>query len=60
MSERTTPITPEEPDIPAEAPTGPDDPSPETPDVPLGVPAGLDPEDAPLPGLPEEEPPQDA
>ncbi len=50
MSERTTPITPEEPDIPAEAPTGPDDPSPETPDVPLGVPAGLDPEDAPLPG----------
>ncbi len=60
MTDRATPITPQDPDIPAEAPSGPEDPSPETPDVPLGVPADADPDTAPLPGIPEEEPPQDA
>ena len=58
MSE--TPITPPEPEIPEDAPRGPEDPSPEVPDEPLGVPDDLDPAAAPLPGLPEEEPPQDA
>ena len=53
--ERDTPITPEEPDIPAEPPQG--EPEPEVHDQPLGPPAGLDEDDAPLPGLPENEPP---
>ena len=52
-----TPITPEDPDIPATTPP-PDDGSPEIDDQPLGVPDDLDPDDAPLPGLPESEPPQ--
>jgi hypothetical protein len=52
-----TPITSEDPDIPA-APPPPDDGSPEIDDQPLGVPDDLDPGDAPLPGLPESEPPQ--
>jgi len=55
-----TNITPEDPDLPAEAPAGPEDPAPEIPDQPLGVPADADPAEAPLPGIPEEEPPQDA
>ena len=55
MSE--TPITPQDPDIPAEAPREPGGPEPEAHDQPLGPPAELDPEDAPLPGLPEAEPP---
>jgi hypothetical protein len=57
MSERETPITPEDPDIPS-APPPPGDGSPEIDDQPLGPPAELDPEEAPLPGLPESEPPQ--
>jgi hypothetical protein len=57
MSERETPITPEDPDIP-DHPPAPGDGSPEIDDQPLGVPADLDPDDAPLPGLPENEPPQ--
>jgi hypothetical protein len=57
MSARETPITPEDPDIPA-TPPPPGDGSPEIDDQPLGVPGDLDPEDAPLPGLPENEPPQ--
>jgi hypothetical protein len=57
MSDRETPITPEDPDVP-ETPPAPDDGSPEIHDQPLGVPAELDPDDAPLPGLPEREPPQ--
>jgi hypothetical protein len=55
MSE--TPITPSEPDIPAEPPPA-EDGSPEEHDQPMGPPAELDPDDAPLPGLPEREPPQ--
>jgi hypothetical protein len=57
MSERETPITPEDPDIP-DAPPPPGDGRPEIDDQPLGPPAGLDEDDAPLPGLPEAEPPQ--
>jgi hypothetical protein len=56
MSERKTPITPEDPDVPADRP-GADDGEPEVPDQPLGPPADLPEEDAPLPGLPESEPP---
>ena len=55
MSE--TPITPDEPDIPAEQPD-PDAVEPEVDDQPLGPPADLDEDEAPLPGLPESEPPQ--
>ena len=55
MSE--TPITPEEPEISAQPPSGPEGPAPEGDDQPLGPPAELDPEDAPLPGVPEAEPP---
>jgi hypothetical protein len=55
MSE--TPITPEDPDVPAEPPAA-DDGEPEIPDQPLGPPDDLPEEDAPLPGLPEAEPPQ--
>ena len=51
-----TPITPDDPDIPAEPPP-PDDGSPEVDDQPLGPPADLPEEEAPLPGLPEREPP---
>jgi hypothetical protein len=54
MSE--TPITPDEPDIPAEQPD-PDAVEPEVDDQPLGPPADLDEDEAPLPGLPESEPP---
>lgn len=54
---RSTPITPEEPEIPDRLPPRGDG-SPEIPDEPLGPPADLDDEDAPLPGLPEREPPQ--
>ncbi len=54
--ERDTPITPEDPEIPAEAPD-PGAIEPEVEDQPLGPPADLDEEDAPLPGLPESEPP---
>ena len=54
MSE--TPITPDEPDIPAEQPD-PDAVEPEVDDQPLGPPAELDEDDAPLPGLPENEAP---
>jgi hypothetical protein len=54
MSE--TPITPDDPDVPAERPAA-DDGEPEVPDQPLGPPADLPEEDAPLPGLPESEPP---
>jgi hypothetical protein len=57
MSERETPITPEDPDVP-EAPPAPDDGTPEIHDQPLGPPADLDEDEAPLPGLPEREPPQ--
>jgi hypothetical protein len=57
MSERETPITPEDPEIPG-SPPPPGDGGPEIADQPLGPPADLDPEDAPLPGLPESEPPQ--
>lgn len=57
MSERETPITPEDPDIP-ETPPPPGDGAPEIDDQPLGPPADLDEDDAPLPGLPENEPPQ--
>ena len=56
MSERETPITPEDPDIPDTAPP-PGDGGPEIDDQPLGPPADLDEDDAPLPGLPENEPP---
>jgi hypothetical protein len=55
MSE--TPITPQDPDIPAEPPPA-EDGGPEADDQPLGPPAELDPQEAPLPGLPEKEPPQ--
>ena len=54
--ERETPITPDEPEIPAEPPD-PDAIEPETEDQPLGPPADLDEDEAPLPGLPEREPP---
>jgi len=54
--ERDTPITPEDPEIPAEAPD-PGAIEPEVDDQPLGPPADLDEDDAPLPGLPESEPP---
>ena len=57
MTERETPITPEDPDIP-DAPPPPDDGAPEIDDQPLGPPAELDEDEAPLPGLPEREPPQ--
>ena len=57
MSERETPITPEDPDIP-DAPPPPGDGEPEVDDQPLGPPADLDADDAPLPGVPENEPPQ--
>jgi hypothetical protein len=56
MTDRETPITPEEPEIPAERPD-PDAIEPEVDDQPLGPPADLDEDDAPLPGLPESEPP---
>ena len=56
MSERETPITPEDPQIPAESPD-PDAIEPEVDDQPLGPPADLDEDEAPLPGLPESEPP---
>jgi hypothetical protein len=56
MPERQTPITPAEPDVPAERPE-PGEGSPEAPDQPLGPPTELPDEDAPLPGLPETEPP---
>ncbi len=56
MTERETPITPDEPEIPAEPP-GPDSIEPEVDDQPLGPPADLDEDDAPLPGLPKSEPP---
>ena len=55
MSE--TPITPDDPDVPGEAPDA-EAVQPEVPDQPLGPPADLDGDDAPLPGLPENEPPQ--
>jgi hypothetical protein len=58
MSERETDITPPDPDVPAQAPGGPEDGEPEVPDQPLGVPTDADEDDAPLPGLPEREPPQ--
>ena len=51
-----TPITPDEPEIPA-TPPPPDGGESEVDDQPLGVPDDLDPEDAPLPGIPESEPP---
>ncbi|MEA2313204.1 MAG: hypothetical protein QOE28_3172 [Solirubrobacteraceae bacterium] len=51
-----TPITPEDPDIPADPPPA-EDGEPEVADQPLGPPAGLPEKDAPLPGLPEAEPP---
>jgi hypothetical protein len=57
MSDRETPITPSDPDVPAHPPA-PGDGSPEVDDQPLGPPADLDPADAPLPGVPEAEPPQ--
>ena len=56
MSDRETPITPEEPEIPAEPPD-PDAIEPEVDDQPLGPPADLDEDESPLPGLPESEPP---
>ena len=52
-----TPITPDDPDIPA-SPPPPGDGDPEIHDQPLGVPDDLDEDDAPLPGFPESEPPQ--
>jgi hypothetical protein len=54
--ERETPITPDEPEIPAEPPD-PGALEPEADDQPLGPPADLDEDEAPLPGLPESEPP---
>ena len=51
-----TPITPDDPEIPNEAPA-PGDGEPEVEDQPLGPPDDLDEDDAPLPGLPENEPP---
>jgi len=54
--ERETPITPDDPEIPAEPPD-PDAIEPEVDDQPLGPPAELDEDEAPLPGLPESEPP---
>jgi hypothetical protein len=51
-----TPITPQDPDIPEDAPPA-DAVEPEVPDQPMGPPADLDEDDAPLPGLPEREPP---
>ena len=54
MSE--TPITPDDPDVPDEAPPAGDG-DPEIHDQPLGVPDELDDDDAPLPGFPESEPP---
>jgi hypothetical protein len=56
MEARETPITPEEPEIPAEPPD-PDAVEPEVDDQPLGPPSDLDEDEAPLPGLPENEPP---
>jgi hypothetical protein len=56
MTERETPITPDDPEIPAEPPDH-DSIEPEVDDQPLGPPADLDEDDAPLPGLPESEPP---
>ena len=55
MTERATPITPDDPDIPAAPPARGG--GPEIDDQPLGPPADLDEDDAPLPGLPESEPP---
>jgi len=52
-----TPITPEDPDVPEDAPPA-EAVEPEIDDQPLGVPEDLDEADAPLPGLPESEPPQ--
>jgi hypothetical protein len=52
-----TPITPDDPDIPDEAPPA-DAVEPEVDDQPLGPPADLPTERAPLPGVPEREPPQ--
>jgi hypothetical protein len=52
-----TPITPDDPDIPA-SPPPPAGGEPEIHDQPLGVPDDLDADDAPLPGFPESEPPQ--
>jgi hypothetical protein len=57
MTERETPITPEDPEIPPTPPPAGDG-EPEVDDQPLGPPPELDPADAPLPGLPEREPPQ--
>jgi hypothetical protein len=54
--ERETPITPDDPEIPAEPPE-PGAVEPEVDDQPLGPPPDLDPDHAPLPGLPENEPP---
>ena len=57
MTDRETPITPDDPDVPSRPPP-PGDGSPEVDDQPLGVPADLDETEAPLPGLPRREPPQ--
>jgi hypothetical protein len=56
MTERDTPITPDDPEIPAEPPD-PDAIEPEVDDQPLGLPAEPDEDETPLPGLPESEPP---
>jgi hypothetical protein len=56
MTERETPITLDDPDIPTGTPP-PGDGEPEIHDQPLGPPADLDEDEAPLPGLPESEPP---
>jgi hypothetical protein len=52
-----TPITPDDPDIPADPPPA-ESGEPEIHDQPLGVPDDLDEDEAPLPGFPESEPPQ--
>ena len=57
MTVAETPITPDDPDIPAQPPPA-EEGTPETDDQPMGPPAELPGEDAPLPGLPEREPPQ--
>ena len=57
MSEDVPSLTPDEPDVPEEAPQGTEDGDPEVPDQPLGPPAELPEEEAPLPGVPEKEPP---
>ena len=54
MSE--TPITPDDPDVPADPPPA-EQGEPEIDDQPLGVPEDLDEDEAPLPGFPESEPP---